>query len=133
MIPRLVMVLIIDENVPDAVIRFFLARGHSVIQIRDYLGRGASDEAVAEFGDAEMSVVVTWDRDFKRIVQRVPSGNRARFRRLGRISFECRESNGLRRVERLIDHIEFAYSVVQRERDQRLIVEISETSIRIVR
>ena len=133
MSPLLVMVVIVDENVPDAVARFLRDRGHRVIPIRDYLGRGAPDEAVAEFGDTEMAVVVTWDGDFKRLVQRVPSGNRTRFRRLGRISFECRESNGLRRIERSIDHIEFAYSVAQRERDQRLIVEIGETAIRIVR
>jgi predicted nuclease of predicted toxin-antitoxin system len=131
--PPLVMTLIIDENVPEAVAEFFRARGHIVIAIRDFLGRGAPDDAVAEFGDVEMAVVVTWDRDFKRLVRRVPLGNRMRFRKLGRISFECRESAGLHRLERLIDHIEFSYSMAQRERDHRLILEVTETSFRVIR
>lgn len=133
MIPRARMILIIDENVPQTVAEFFRGRGHSVIPIRDFLGRGAPDAAIARFSDEAMAVVVTWDRDFKQIVRRAPTGRRTEFRRLGRISFSCRESNGLRRTERLIDYIEFAFERAQSDRDQRLIVEITESSFRVVR
>jgi hypothetical protein len=80
-----------------------------------------------------MAVVVTWDRDFKQLIGRVPIGERLRFRRLGRISFDCRPEHGRRRAEQLIDYIEFAYEVESRRRDRRLIVEITETSLRVVR
>jgi hypothetical protein len=43
MTPSLVMVLIVDENVPDAVADFFRDRGHVVIRVRDYLGVGEAD------------------------------------------------------------------------------------------
>ncbi|HEY7031833.1 MAG TPA: DUF5615 family PIN-like protein [Thermomicrobiales bacterium] len=127
------MVLIIDENVPDQVADFFRERGHLVIQVRDFLDVGVSDESVASRADELMAVVVTWDRDFKRLVGRVPIGERLRFRRLGRSSFDCRPERGRRRAEQLIDYIEFAYEVESRRRDRRLIVEITETSFRVVR
>jgi hypothetical protein len=104
-----------------------------VIQVRDFLDVGVSDESIASRADELMAVVVTWDRDFKRLVGRVPIGERLRFRRLGRISFDCRPERGRRRAEQLIDYIEFAYEVESRRRDRRLIVEITETSIRVVR
>jgi predicted nuclease of predicted toxin-antitoxin system len=127
------MVLIIDENVPVQVADFFRERGHLVIQVRDFLDVGVSDESIASRADELMAVVVTWDRDFKRLVGRVPIGERLRFRRLGRISFDCRPERGRRRAEQLIDYIEFAYEVESRRRDRRLIVEITETSFRVVR
>jgi predicted nuclease of predicted toxin-antitoxin system len=133
MTPRPAMVLIIDENVPVQVADFFRERGHLVIQVRDFLDVGVSDESIASRADELMAVVVTWDRDFKRLVGRVPIGERLRFRRLGRISFDCRPERGRRRAEQLIDYIEFAYEVESRRRDRRLIVEITETSFRVVR
>jgi hypothetical protein len=47
MTSRLVMVLIIDENVPDDVADYFRERGHLVISVRDYLGVGETDEEIA--------------------------------------------------------------------------------------
>jgi hypothetical protein len=133
MTPRLTMLLIIDENVPDDVADFFRERGHLVILVREMLGVGTADESIAERADELMAVVVTWDRDFKKLVGRVPIGERLRFRRLDRISFDCRPEHGRRRAERLIDFIEFAYEIESQSRDRRMIVEITETSFRIVR
>ena len=88
------MLLLIDENVPLSVAQVFVDRGHDVRFVRDVLAAGSPDPVVAIVGDRLSAIVVTWDRDFERLVSRVPEGNRRRFRNLGRISFRCNEVRG---------------------------------------
>ncbi|MER3436268.1 MAG: hypothetical protein C4346_00765 [Chloroflexota bacterium] len=130
---RIVMILIIDENVPRDVLEFFRERGHLVISIRDILGMGVEDTSIAQRADELMAVIVTRDRDFKRLIECMPTGNRPRFRHEGRMSCDCRPDNRRRRVKELIEYIEFAYEKAQQSRDRRLTIEITETTFRIVR
>jgi predicted nuclease of predicted toxin-antitoxin system len=128
------MLLLIDENVPASVSDFFRQRGHDVRLVRDLFLPGTADPVIAKLGDELGAIVVTWNhRDFKKLVTRVPKGSGPALRRLGRINFRCNEKNGRRRAEELIDWIEFEYSQVQKKRDKRLIVEIMETSFRVIR
>ena len=127
------MLLLIDENVPNSVAEFFRERGHDVRLVRDLFPSGTPDPVITKLGDELAAIVVNWDRDFRRNVARVPVGNRQRFRKLGRISFRCSEARGRKRVEELIEWIEFEYNQVQQRRDKRLIVEITDTSFRVVR
>ncbi len=127
------MLLIIDENVPHEVADFFRARGHRVLLLRDLRMLGAADPEIVAQADNLGAIVVTMDRDFKQLVTRVPEGQRERFRRLGRISLDCKPTSAGRRVEQLIRSIEFEHGEVQAERDRRLIIEITETSYRVIR
>lgn len=127
------MLLLVDENVPQSVADFFRARGHDVRLVRDLFPSGTPDPIIAKLGDELAAIVVTWDTDFRRLAARVPAGQRQRFRRLGRITFRCSESRGRTRAEDLIEWIEFEYEQVQKKRDKRLIVEITETSFRVLR
>jgi len=128
------VILLIDENVAVAVVDYFRQRGHQVFMLtRDVLARGVPDLAIAASGDEVGAIVVTHDKDFTLLVARVPIGRRQRFRHLGRISLFCKETRARRRVERLIESIEFEYDLAQRQRDRRLIFEIAETSFRVVR
>ena len=127
------MHLLVDENVPDSVARFLAGRGHHVELVRDRLGQMTPDQYVAWVGDELGAIVVTMDRDFKQIVARVPHGGRARLKSLGRISLRCRESRALARLQDFIEDIELEYERLQSRSDARLIVEINETSYRIVR
>src|SRR5690606_16766681 len=104
------MLLLIDENVPNSVARLFSERGHDVRYVRDLLPGGTPDPVIATVGDRLSAVVVTWDRDFERLVKRIPEGNRTRFRRLGRISFRCNEVRGRALLERWIEMIEFHFN-----------------------
>ena len=104
------MLLLIDENVPDSVAQLFVERGHDVRYVRDLFPAGTPDPVIATIGDRLAAVVVTWDRDFESLVRRVPEGNRARFRKLGRISFRCNETRGRALLERWIGMIEFHYA-----------------------
>lgn len=127
------MLLLIDENVPNSVADYLRDRGHDVRLVRDLFPAGTPDPVIAALGDELRAIVVTWDPDFRRIAARVPVGERQRFRRLGRISFRCNEASGKRRIEELIDSIEFEYDLVQKRGDKRLLVEITETTFRVIR
>ncbi len=127
------MFLIIDENVDDAVGYYLQGRGHRVGFVRDLFASGVADTIISAIGDEDSAIVVTHDRDFKILAQRAPEGSRQRFRRLGRISLRCRETRARRRLEELIESIEFEYLQTQKRHDQRLIMEITETAFRIVR
>lgn len=79
----------------------------------------------AEF---EGLVVVTFDRDFKRLVTQLPVGTRTRFnRQAGRISLRLEEPRALGRIKELIEVIEVSYQFAL-ARGQRFIMQISETS-----
>lgn len=124
------MLLLVDENVPSSVAKYFAARGHDVRYVRDLLPSGTPDPVVATIGDRMSAIVVTWDRDFARVVKRVPEGNRTAFRNLGRISFRCNEVQGRRLLERWIETIEFHYEQARRNADMRMIVQIQESGIK---
>ena len=106
------MLLLIDENVPNSVAEFLALRGHDVRFVRDLFPGGIADPVIATIGDKLSAIVVTWDRDFETLVSRIPKGNRARFRSLGRISFRCNEVKGRALIERWLPYIEFHFSRV---------------------
>jgi predicted nuclease of predicted toxin-antitoxin system len=125
------MLLLIDENVPNSVAQLFSSRGHDVRFVRDLLPAGTPDPVVATVGDRLSAIVVTWDRDFESLVKRIPEGNRAKFRRLGRISFRCNETQGRALLERWIDHIEFHYKSALQKDDFRMIVQIQDSGFKV--
>ena len=125
------MLLLIDENVPNSVANFFSSRGHDVRFVRDIFPGGTPDPVIAIMGDRLAAIVVTWDRDFEKLISRVPAGNRASFRRLGRISFRCNETRGVELLERWIEELEFHYEQAQKRSDFRMLVQIQESGIKM--
>lgn len=126
------MLLLIDENVPSSVARFLAERGHDVRLVRDLLPAGSPDPLIAVVGDRLSAIVVTWDRDFEKIVKRVPEGNRSAFRKLGRISFRCNEAKGRELIERWIEHIEFHYQQALRAKDFRMILQVQDSGLKMM-
>lgn len=127
------MFLIIDENVDDAVGYYLRERGHRVGFVRDLFAGGIEDAVIAVLGNEDSAIIVTHDKDFKGLVKRVPEGTRQRFRKLGRISLQCREPRAKRRIEDLIESIEFEFLQVNKRSDQRFIMVITETSFQVIR
>ena len=126
------MLLLIDENVPTSVAELFASRGHEVRLVRDLFPAGTPDPVIATIGDRLSAIVVTWDRDFDQLVRRIPEGNRARFRRLGRISFRCNEVKGRELLERWIEMIEFHYERALQEPDFRMMIQIQESGVKFM-
>lgn len=128
-----VMPLLIDENVPESVTDFFRERGHRVDHVRDLYLAATPDPIIAAVADRMGAIVVTWNhRDFKKLAARVPRGGQAALRRLGRINFRCAESLGRQRAEQVIEIIEAEYERAQNRRDKRLLVEVTQTSVRLI-
>ena len=128
------MLLLIDETVPNSVAELFRERSHDVRFVPDLFPSGTPDPAIAMAGDEMGAILVTWNhRDFEKLAPRVPKGNVQRARPLGRINFRCREARGRQRLEQMIEWIEFEYAQVLKLRDHRLMIEIGETSVRIIR
>ena len=126
------MLLLIDENVPNSVAEFLKGRGHDVRFVRDLFPAGTPDPVIATIGDRLSAIVVTWDRDFEDLVKRIPEGNRAKFRRLGRLSFRCNEVRGRHLIEKWIESVEFHYAQALRHGDFRMIVQIQENAFKVL-
>lgn len=124
------MRLLIDENVPRSVAEFYGGRGHMVHYVRDLFPNSTPDPVIAKIGDRLSAVVVTWDKDFRKLANRIPEGNRERFRRLGRISYQCNEVRGLALTERWIETMEFHYDQALKRSDLRMIVQIQESGFK---
>jgi len=125
------MLLLIDENVPRSVAEFLASRGHDVRHVQDLLPAGTPDPVIAAVGDRIGAVVVSWDKDFEKLISRVPAGNKTAFRRLGRISFRCDYPKGRRLIEKWIEHVEFHYERACRDPDIRMIVQIQESGFKM--
>lgn len=122
---------LVDENVPNSVADFLIDRGHNVQFVRLVLPSGTPDPVIAAIGDKLSAVVVTWDRDFDALAQRIPDGNKAKFRRLGRLTFKCDYSNGAAQLARWIDMIEFHYAQCVAKADFRMIVQVQENGLKM--
>jgi hypothetical protein len=128
------MLLLIDEDVPDSVASFFRERGHDVRLVRDLFLPATPDPVIAALGNELGAIIVTWNhKDFKKLAAQIPIGQCQRFRNLGRINFLCRETRGRQRAEANIESIEFEYHQAQRRPDRRLLIEITETSFRVLK
>ncbi|MGH7919890.1 MAG: DUF5615 family PIN-like protein [Candidatus Dormibacteraceae bacterium] len=122
------MVFLVDEDVPVSVGDFLRSRGHEVHFAVDVLVPGSEDPLLARWADLHDAVIVTCNhKDFKALVSRAPRGQRAQFRKAGRLSLTCRQHRAVERITRLIESIEFEFSQAQRRRDVRVIIEISDT------
>jgi predicted nuclease of predicted toxin-antitoxin system len=124
------MRLLIDENVPRSVAEFYGTRGHAIHHVRDLFPNSTPDPVIAKIGDRLSAIIVTWDKDFKKIAARIPLGNRQQFRRLGRISYQCNEVRGIALTERWIETIEFHYDQALKRQDLRMIVQIQESGFK---
>src|SRR5262249_14573575 len=94
---------LIDENVPRSVADYLKQRGHEVRYVREAFPPRSPDALISVVAADIAHVVVTWDRDFKRLANRL--------RRLSRLSFECDETDGRRLIEEYIRQIELHYEI----------------------
>jgi hypothetical protein len=123
---------LVDENVPAGVTTFLRDRGHEVFPVGEYLTKGSPDQLLIAAAEREGMVVITFDRDFKRLVKQLPRGSRGRFERgTGRISLTLEEPQALGRIRDLIETIEFLYRQANRS-GNRFVLQISATSMTVV-
>ena len=114
-----------DECVQDSVGQFLQERGHEVVRARDVFAPKTPDPVIAKQADDDQAIVITNNsKDFKALISRLPGG-RARYRHAGLITFEgCEGPTAARRLEQLIESIEFEADLLTKHQDQRLIITI---------
>jgi predicted nuclease of predicted toxin-antitoxin system len=56
--------ILVDENLDPQTVLFLRNRGHDAVHVEETLGKGTSDELIAEYARDEGYVVLTNDRDF---------------------------------------------------------------------
>jgi predicted nuclease of predicted toxin-antitoxin system len=122
----------VDHCVPDSVGHALAAAGHEVIFLRTQLAPDSPDPLVAAVSEMHGAVLVTIDKDFRKLAPRVGVGRR-RFQRLSRISLSCSEPQAASRIRIALSLIEHEWGVAQGGHDKRLIMEIGNTYIRTIR
>lgn len=128
------MRFLMDEDADARVGEFLCSRGHNVEFSRDTLGQRTPDHLVAAAADQAGAIVVTRNyRHYRALIRRAEAGNTPRFPRAGLICFRCDDTSAVRRLQDLIGVIESEYEQVQLLPDPRLIVEITETTLQVVR
>jgi predicted nuclease of predicted toxin-antitoxin system len=123
------MPLLCDENLPQSVANYLTERGHNVSYVRDLFLGGTPDAIIAAVADKNGWIVVTCDRDYRQIAARIPKGGKAALKRMGRISLRCHPAHAVLKTQEHIELIEFEYGRRLSQKDKRLIVEITETTV----
>jgi len=62
------MHFIVDANLPPKLVSWLREQGHDADYSDDLLGPGASDNAIYDAAEVEGGVIVSKDRDFRRLV-----------------------------------------------------------------
>lgn len=127
------MLFYLDENVPASVEVVIAERGHDVAWTRDILPIGAPDELVGSIAENDRALLVSHDKDFKRIAPRIPEGERTRFRNLSMIRMECIKPRSAQRMGVALPYIEFEYNERDGQHDQRIIIAVKTDLISIWR
>lgn len=128
------MKFMLDENVPAAVHRLLSDRGFEVALSRDAVGQGEPDPVVAAAAQINNAILVSIDRDMRRIQRQLSSGNEARFPTLDLLLLACPEPLAARRIEKFLPIIEAEWNrIATNGFDERLRIELGEKRIAICR
>lgn len=126
------MLLILDEGVPSSVAQFFRSQDFVTAAVQEYLAPGTPDPVIATATDHLGAMLVSQDRDFKKIARRIPEGNRQRLRRMSRLSLTCKAPQAVNRLERYIDHIKVEISQAATRSDRRVFIEVGDRILRVI-
>jgi predicted nuclease of predicted toxin-antitoxin system len=124
--------LFLDEGVPDAVGRQFVAFGHEVIYLRDCIATGSPDDLVCVAAEANEAILVACDGDMRQMVKRFGIGN-GRFKKLSLIKLSCPEPQAANRLKEAMTLIEHEWRVSQAKTARRLYIEVSPAVIKTMR
>lgn len=117
----------------ESVCVFLENRGHEVIRARDTVPEGTPDPIVAKVSQDLSAILLTNDADFKAIAARRQDGQKARFRKLSRVQVNCKHSQATNRIAAAIALIEFEYQAALSRPDKRIIIEVKDNLIRLLR
>lgn len=119
------MKFMLDENVPAAVSRFLEGEGFEVILSREAVGEGAPDPVVAQAAQVNDTILVSLDRDMRRIQRQLSISNGARFPALDLILLACPEPQAAVRLQKFLPIIRTEFDRISLdEQVERLRIEV---------
>ena len=124
--------IFVDQCVPDSAGRAFIEAGHDVQFLRERLAPNSADTLVAAVALASEAVLLSLDRDFKKIATRLQFSAR-KLRTLSLIKLSCRESQAKTRLQQSMSLIEHEYEVMLASKGARLFIEVQKSCIRSYR
>ena len=117
---------------PQSVGGVLMAAAHEVIFLRHELAPNSPDPLVAAVAEMNGAVLVSLDSDFQTLAPRAGVGRR-RFRYLSRIALKCNEPQAAGRMTACLSLIQHEWDFAQQQPDKRIIIEIGNSWIRLVR
>lgn len=126
------MRFLIDHNVQVSVQRVLKQLGHDVALSKDEVGQEAADPVVAAAAIDQDRILVSHDKDMKRVQRFLSDKNRARYRKLCRLMLQCPEPVAARRLEAMMPLVEFEFAQA-RHCDAPMLIHIQERIVRIIR
>jgi predicted nuclease of predicted toxin-antitoxin system len=127
------MRFVLDENIPAPVLGALIEKFHEAKSITDLVPGGSPDQLVAAAAEEDGSILVSHDRDFRRIAPRVMDGQQRRFRRLSIVHMDCAAPRIVQRLVYNLPVIAFELEERRHMRDGRLIIAIRTEMVHIHR
>lgn len=126
------MRFLLDENVQTAIIVALTERGHDAMRSTEILEIGAPDQLVATAALENDRVLVSHDKDMRRIDRKISESHRERFPNLCRLMFCLPEPEALARLLMFMPLVELEFEQA-RMANQPMMLEICARRIRIHR
>lgn len=126
------MRFLLDHNVPVSVAEILRERPHDVVLVSEILAPDSPDPIVAKAAMAENRVLVSHDKDMKRVEKLVSNGQREKFPELNRLHLSCDEVVSAARIASFIDIIEAEFAFLL-ARGLPMVLDIGDRRARLIR
>jgi hypothetical protein len=127
------MRFLLDENVPRAVGDALRELGHDVRLSTDLVAVGSPDQVVATAAVQDDRILVSHDRDMRRIDRIEARGARDRYRNLNRLLLSCEEPRAAERVRAFMSVVQADFDYLPDGSHERMFFDIGDRRARIFR
>lgn len=126
------MRFLLDHNVPANVGDLLRDRGHDVVTVVDVLTHDAKDPVVAAAAMEQARVLVSHDRDMRRVERMISNSHRERYPALSRLHLSCNEVASADRLLSFIDTVEAEYAYLT-ARGEPTVIDVGDRRARLIR
>ena len=127
------MLFLLDECVTGSALDALRSAGFEAHTVSDHLLPSAEDQLVASTADSLGAIIVSHDRDFKKLIARKHDGQVKKFRNAHLVKMECKQGRIADRLMAAMPLIQEEYRVRTTMKDKRLIAFIATDFVRIWR
>ncbi len=119
-----------DQNITESLLIELENLGHEVFRLRELMRTDSPDALVAFLALQEAFVLVTHDKDFRRINELIPRGYRAKVKNSGCIVFRVEGPRALPRMRDVYPVLNFLWEWT-RQANRAFLVSVTHTSIQV--